>query len=363
MNADALAVNQERKAGYEYWGDNLEAHRSHRRLAIRQVSSLAALIRAQVVMPIPHLKLTLQRQDALWAAVRNLLRDEEYLQLLATPVHRPPITKDDGPAVHVQTRPRTAEDARIQNFGDPAYYLARTLAMASASYSRYLPPSATEWGIPEQRLRRLGTGLPKAHLPELTLAPALLQSELPYFSNLASADVLAARQDEEGFEYWRTGFTYGSTADQEHLLGGRSFIEEARDVLRDRLDEPAAAARRAASRTDALKRNLRPNALVIATGAAGALADPAHYGAVAAGAAVTGALRWLIDGLFPPKALLGRNVMLAHLGHRGSPHSIEADWPKRGRPSRGAKEVSGVSFWHGRGSPADRSPEKPADPV
>jgi hypothetical protein len=331
LNLETSQIQHERSSGYEYFGeDHLDAHRSHLALAIPRVASLADLIRGGVVLPIPHLKLTLQRQEKIWTAVRYLLTDDDYARLVDNPIDRPALTADEGPAVLLLTQPRTAEDARIQQYGDAAYYLSRSIAMADVAYASYLPPSATEWAIYQQRLSRLGSVLSRDSKLDLTVAPALLHSDLPYFDGLSSADVLAVRRHDESFEQWRSRLRKAGRQINALPSEGQAFITEAGDVLRDELEETAAEVRQAVSRSAALKRNLRPTTLGLSTGAAGIAGAAALAGGPGALSAltITGMLRWLADSLLAPN-LSGSRAVLAHLVHDRSPRTGEGDWPKR----------------------------------
>lgn len=329
LDSEASSIHQERTGGYESFVDNLVAHRSNLALAIPRIAGLTPLIRDGIVVPIPHLKLTLQRQEKIWVAVRHLLSDDEYLRLLDQPIDRPALTQDDGPGILFLTRPQTAADARIQQYGDAAYYLSRSIAMADASYASYLPPSGTEWAIYQQRLTRLGRALERSHELDLTVAPALVQSDLPYFKGLSGPDVLAARRDDEGFEHWRMGLRTATRQINNLPSDGETFVGEAQDVLKDHLEETAAEVRKATSRSAALKRNLRPTALTLSTGAAGIAGAAALGGgpAVFGTLTITGMLRWLGDSLLAPN-LSGSKAVLAHLVHN-RPVDKADDWPRR----------------------------------
>jgi hypothetical protein len=330
INSNASSIQIERTSGYESFPDNLDAHHSHLAVAIPRLAALAPLIRNGIVLPIPHLKLTLQRQPRIWTAVRHLLRDEDYQARVNDPVDRPALTQDEGPIVRILTRPRTMADAAVQQYGDAAYYLSRSIAMAEASYASYLPPSATEWAIYEQRLQQLGTVLERAHKLDLTVAPALVQSNLPYFTGLSAADVLAARRDEESFEHWRASLRKASRDINALPSDGEAFVSEAKDVLQDHLAETADEVRSATSRSATLKRNLRPMALTLSTGAAGIAGAAALGGGPAAFGAltITGMLKWLAGSLAAPN-LSGSKAVLAHLAHDHATNHAEDDWPHR----------------------------------
>lgn len=329
LNVDASAAQLERTGGYESFPDNLEGHRSNLARGVVSLAELTPLIREGVVVPIPHLKLTLQREQKIWTGVRHLLHDDDYLKLLRNPIDRPALSFDTGTKVQFLTDPRTSSDAKIQEFGDSAYYLARTLAMAEASYAAYMPPSATEWALYEQRIRRLPTDLSRRTRLDLTVAPALVSSDLVYFQGLSNRDLLAIREDEESFEHWRASLRRATRQISELPSEGEDFAAEARDVLTDHLDEAAGEVRQATSRRSALKRNLRPTGVSLSTGAAG-VGGAAVTGGGPAGLAavgVSGMLKWLADSLLSP-SLGGTKAVLAHL-IQPSTSETEDDWPAR----------------------------------
>lgn len=278
-------------------------------------------------MPIPHLKLALQRQEKIWVAVRHLLGDEEYLKLLANPIDHPALTQDEGASAQFFVRARNAREDRLQRYGDAAYYLARSIALADAAYASYLPPSGTEWAIYQQRLQRLGSTLRSGQRLDLRVTPALVSSELPYFRNLSSADLIAARGNEESFELWRAGIR-NATRSINAMPSEEDFTEEAREVLADSLDGPAAEVRRAISRSTSLKRNLRGASLLFGTGAAGSMVMGTPPAIALGGAGATGMLDWLLQSLLPP-SLDGGKAVLAHLQTDAATSSPDDEWPRR----------------------------------
>jgi hypothetical protein len=244
--------------------------------------------------------------------------------------------QDDGPSVHIQVHPRTKTDQRLQHYGDPAYYLARTLALADASHASYLPPSGTEWAIYEQRLRALGQKLHRRDRLELTIAPAIVGSELPFLAGLSAATVLAARADDEAFGEWRMALRRATRQIRASPADGEAFVDQAREVLHDELTEAAREVRRQTKRSRVLAGNMRSNSLTIVTGVAGAGASAAVLGSPVAGLvgpAATGLLRWVADSLLPPQ-LHGTKAVLASFVHHTTTNSSgtqERDdgWPIR----------------------------------
>lgn len=331
LNSEASAVHIESTGGFQVDPPNLEQHRSSLAIAIPQVATLAPLIKTGVVLPVPHLKLALQRQEKIWTAVRHLLADDDFREIVDSPIDRPALTWDRGIRPQFLTHPRRRVDALIQQYGDAAYYLARSIAVADAAYASYLPPSATEWAIYEQRLARMGEALGRRKRIDLTVAPALSQSKLPYFCGLSDLDIVGARSDDESFEKWRASLRSATRAITSLPANSESFAEEAREVLEDSLGPAADEVRRMTSRSATLKRNLRPLGLTMATGAAGAGGEVVLGGAASAAVAVgvTGMLGWLADSLFPP-SLSGSNAVLAHLIHDAQQGDEEDDdWPRR----------------------------------
>lgn len=331
ISSQASAVYIEATGGFQVEPQNLERHRSSLAIAIPRVAALAPLIRAGAVLPVPHLKLALQRQEKIWTAVRHLLADEEYRTLIDKPIDRPALTWDEGIRAQFFTQPKTKADAVIQQYGDAAYYLSRSIAVADASYASYLPPSATEWAIYEQRLARLGEVLGRRERVDLNVVPALSRSKLPFFRGLSDSDLAGARNSEESFEQWRGKLRSATRQITSLPADGENFVEEAKEILEDALGAAADEVKLATSRSAALKRNLRPLGLTVATGAAGAAGEAALGGGTTAfgAAGVSGMLGWLIDSLFPP-SLSGSNVVLAHLVHgECSGGSEDEEWPKR----------------------------------
>lgn len=331
ISSQASAVHIETTDGFQVEPGNADRHRSSLAIAIPQIRTLAPLIRAGVLLPVPHLKLALQRQVKIWTAVRHLLADEEYLALVDQPVDRPALTWDNGIRPQILTHPKSRADALIQQYGDAAYYLSRSIAVADAAYASYVPPSATEWAIYEQRLTRLREVLGRRQRVDLTVAPALSLSKLPYFRGLSDSDILGARDSEESFAHWRASLRMATRQIGSLPMAGDNFVDEAREVLSDALGQAADEVRLATSRSATLKRKIRPYGLTMAAGAAGAAGEAALGGGSTAFAAtgISGMLGWLADSLFPP-SLSGSNAVMAHLVHDTSAEKTQdEDWPKR----------------------------------
>jgi hypothetical protein len=330
ISGQSSSSHFERTSGYESFVDDLDAHHSHLSAAVERVGSVAPLLRSGAVVPIPHLKLVLQREARIWDGVTELLGDRVYRSLIDTPIDRPAIMVDDGPAVSLNVEPKTSEDWLIQRYGDAAYYFARSLAMASVSYSTYLAPSGTEWAIYDHRLRQLHEALSRRRELELTLAPALAQSELPYFRGLSAADLVSARRDGEGFEEWRTGLRTAARQIATTPGEGERFIDDARDVLNDHIVPLADAVRRETSRSATLRRHARSSTVSLVTGVA------AGYGAMLAGApappietlGLGSLLGWAMNSLLPTREP-GARAVVAHLQHGMNRPALRDGWPKR----------------------------------
>lgn len=319
ITGEGASVNVEATAGYVRFRGDLAGHRSCLGDAFEQLAELAPLIRDGVAVPIPHLRLTLQRQEEIFTGLRKMLGDEEYRAAASEVIDRPAITQDEGPQVHIQVPPRNKKAAILQEFGDPAYYLARTLALASASGASYLPPSATEWRIYEQRLRSLGTRLAPKEREDLIVAPAIVNASLPFLQDLSAKDLLGARRDGESFEHWRRALRRATRHIQASPAEGTEFPAEARRVLEDELLETADQVRKETSRTASLSRHARSASIGMATGAVGVGVGTVALGAPLTGLATlatSGMLKWVWDSAFPAK-LSGTKGVLANFFHDG----------------------------------------------
>ncbi|HTB49678.1 MAG TPA: hypothetical protein VK701_01750 [Solirubrobacteraceae bacterium] len=337
IDIQASSVHLEATAGYERFADELDAHHTNLSAAVRQVAQLAPLIRSGAVLLVPHLRLVLARQDAIHTAVRHMIKDDEYRALLASPIDRPPLTQDDGTRVSFSVAaPRTRSDQLMQEAGDAAYYLARTLAVAGAAGASYLPPSGTEWALYEQRLRVLGQTLRRETRRDLYVAPALSSSDLPLLHALDPSTLVAARAQEEAFEDWRTALRRATQHIRTLPSDGEEFVSEARDVLADELGPVSKEVAQATRRSKVLADSAKDSWLRIACGAAttGSVAVAAGSSMLpVAGATAGGMLSWLATSLFG-RQQTGHRAVVAHLVHARSgnpdaPDTVEEDWPIR----------------------------------
>ncbi len=335
IDIQASSVHLEATAGYENFADELNSHHTNLSTAVRQVAQLAPLIRSGAVLLVPHLRLTLTRQDAIHTAVRHMVKDDEYRALLASPIDRPPLTQDDGTRVSFSVAsPRTRSDERMQEAGDAAYYLARTLAIANAAGASYLPPSGTEWALYEQRLRVLGKTLRRRARRDLYVAPALSSSDLPLLHALDPSTLVAARAQEEAFEDWRAALRRATQHIRALPSDGDEFASEARDVLADQLGPVSRDVAEATRRSKVLADSAKDSWLRIACGAAagGSVAATAGTSMLpVAGAATGGMLSWLATSLFGRQET-GHRAVIAHLLPTGGSNRADPateDWPVR----------------------------------
>jgi hypothetical protein len=332
LNSRADWVRVEASAGYEIFEGNLEAHQSHLALAFERIAQQAPLIRSGVAIPIPHLRMVLQQQDSIFTAVRHMVRDDDYRSLLANPIDRAPLMRDETTGVRIQVQPRTRADAVMQEAGEPAYYLARTLALAMAADASYLPPSATEWAIYEQRLGVLQRSLPREERQHLHVLPALASCSLPFLQGLDPKTVAAVRSNEEAMDDWRGALRRATRNISALPSTGETFAAEARDVLADELGPVAREVERATRRSAVLSDSFKGDAINWTCGAAVAGLGTAIVGLSPAAVpltAATGIVRWLARSLVPVR-LTGQRAVIAHLSHaRPEPGESKAHdgWP------------------------------------
>jgi hypothetical protein len=306
---------------------NLEGARSYLGMAIEGLAPLAPLIRCGAAVPVPHLRIALDRQQGVLSAVRHMISDERFRHAVEQPVDGPPLTSDEAHGFRVLTEPlKSRADVLNQNFGPVAFYLARTLAIAEASGASYLPPSATDWALYENRLERvLAPALDRRAHVDLRVASAVGRSELPLLQGLDSSIVAKIHADEAAFEDWRRALRRFVKHVETSTSEGAAFEAESRQVLDDELTPMVEEVVKAVRRSRVLREQSRDakitlaSGVAIAGGAASAGLVPAAAMATAAGSALA---TWLLKALFPKRQEGARAVVAHLLGATGNPGSL-----------------------------------------
>lgn len=297
--------------------ENLEGARSSLVAAVEALAPLGPLIKTGTVIPVPHLRVAIERQDAVETAVRHMIRDESFRTAVENPIDGPALCADDAQAFRIVTEPlRSRADVLNQNFGPPAFYLARSVAVADAFGATYLPPSATDWALFEDRLTQL-SGLPLERSGKLGLrvVSAVARSRLPLITGLEASAVVRVRRDEEAFEDWRRALRRAVRQIESSPSSGAAFETESKEVLGDSLTPMAEEVGRAVRRSAILRDSVHDAKINLATGVAvagtaGALgAAPPAAIATAAGGAFSG---WLLRSIFPRRRR-GAQAVIAHL--------------------------------------------------
>jgi hypothetical protein len=150
---------------------------------------------------------------------------------------------------------------------DPSYFFHKTLAIAEATGSRYVPPGAADAALLEFKTSDLVAQLRRRDI-DLHVASALGVTSLPFLVGADVATIVAIRQDQEAFADWRAELravarTIGALPSE-----GDAFRQEAQDVLSDALLPKANALRHAVSRSSVMKSAAGDEVLRLGIGAA-----------------------------------------------------------------------------------------------
>jgi hypothetical protein len=311
--------------GYYVSSDPLKDAREHLALAFPALSAIAPLIRSGIVVPIDEIALMSQMESELHAAVNRDVRDSDLSRLITqlTESGTPParsnfirgadVTPTGGVASGNEKR------ATVQN---PAYYFEKTMAIAAATGSRYVAPSAGDAAMLEFRLKRLGERLSTKTKgnTEMRMLPALVTSELPFLDSPDPHLLMSIRDNESAFQDWRAELRDAVRLIDSLPSEGNTFAEEARAVLQDRLLPRANEVRRVVSTSRTMRAAAADNVAdfgiaVAAIVGAGAILGP--EGALAAGvtAGLTVPLKWAYQVLFRPSPS-GASAVIAQLVKR-----------------------------------------------
>jgi hypothetical protein len=247
-----------------------------------------------------------EREAAILASVRHDLRDSKLVAQIRNPIDMRPVTADFSRGLELQLQgvggalPQDAIRALAQN---PAYFLSKTIALADASGSRYIPPAATDHAIYHRRLERAGEELSRRVALELRIAAALTRTELPFIGALEASTLVEIRQNEESFEEWRAQLR-SVVRQVEAAPDSERYAEEAKEVFEDGFAALAAEVRRTTKSSQVLRDSAGDATIGLVTGVAvaggAALAGLDGLNAAAL-AGVSAVSQWALRGLFPPR--------------------------------------------------------------
>jgi hypothetical protein len=291
-----------RSDGYRVFRDQPERSRAFLTRTLSLLEPLAPLIRQGIAVPIPQWQLVRQREEVILSAVRHDVRDEAIGQLIIAAAEVPP-RSDHIRGAEVTPRggiaPSDSLRAVIQN---PAYFLNKTLAIAQATASRYVPPAAIDAALLAHRIRGLAGELRQREI-DLQVVAAMVAADLPFLGSLDPAKIAAIRRDEAAFEDWRAGLRMTVRAIESHLSQGDAFESEAREVINDALRPRIREVERAVSRSRLMKVAAKDQAIALGigvaavTGAAIAIGAPVAPAALA-GLGISAVGRWVYSSLF-----------------------------------------------------------------
>jgi len=301
--------------GYLAFRDDPDRTRQMLQAAIPMLGELAPLVRRGIVVPTPHWRLVRQRQESILSAVRHDSRDRE-LATLITDADAPPPRADRIRGMDVVPSggviPADELRAVVQ---DPSYFLNKTLAIADATASRYVPPAAIDAGLLEHRLRKLGAELHRKDV-DLQVVAGLTATDLPFLGSLDPKTLVAIREDEPAFVDWRAELRTIARTIELTPVEGEAFTREAVEVISDALIPRAREVARATSRSGVMKAVAKDQAITLGLGTASITGTAAIVGGPIAPAALVGlgisaVGRWAYSSLFG--ASPGQHGVLATL--------------------------------------------------
>ncbi len=303
--------------GYFVFRDEPERSREYLGLAVAGLVELSPLIRQGIVIPVPQWRLVRQRQDAILSAVRHDGRDETLAALIAGAADGPPPRSDRIRGMDVTPHggviPADAVRAVVQN---PSYFLNKTLGIAAATHSRYMPPAPTDAALLDYRMMKLGDELHRKDT-DLQVVSGLAAAELPFLGALDAATIAAIRSDEAAFADWRAELRNTARVIESSPSDGEVFAAEAREVLSDALLPRAHEVQRAVSRSSVMKTAARDQSVTMGvsaaaiTGAAVVTGTPLTLAALA-GIGISAVGRWVYTSTFGHSAN-GTHGILAKL--------------------------------------------------
>jgi hypothetical protein len=307
--------------GYLTFQDQPERTQHELALVLPILAQLAPLIRNGTIIPIPQWQIVQRQQDAILSAVRHDVRDPAFAELVERDWERMPPPRGDHIRGAMLTPPGgpVARDSLRMVSQDPSYYLSKTLMLAEATGSRYVPPAAADVALRDYRLAKLGEELRRKDI-DLQVIAALDAAELPFLGDLDAQTIARVHRDEAAFADWRSGLRKAARTIETLPSEGAVFRDEAKEVLADELLPQARQVAKAVARSNVLKNAAKEQSATLGVGAISTIGAAQLLGTPLAPAALVGlgisAIgRAAYASLFGPKPE-GAHAVLATLVRR-----------------------------------------------
>jgi hypothetical protein len=289
--------------GFYVFRGEPERSRAYLAQVIPTMALLAPLIRSGAVILIPHLSIVRSQQDAILSAVRHDVQSAEFVQLVSNPADVAPPRTDQIRGMQMMPEDGVAAGHEMRAIGqNPSYFLNKTLAIADATCSLYVPPAATDAALFDYRVRLLAKDLASKKV-DLQVAAGLTTADLPFLGSLDPATLVAIRRDEVAFADWRRELRTIGRLIQSTPADGASFAREANEVLSDALMPRVHEIERAVARSTVMKEAAKDAGVELGIGAASAVGaaltagDPIASSALA-GLGLSAVARWVYATVF-----------------------------------------------------------------
>lgn len=317
IQIDGSEPTLRRRDGYSTFREEPERSRAHLLAHVPALAELAPLIRRGIVVPIPQWQIVRQHQTGVLSAVGHDVKDPALAELIATSTE-PSLPRTD----HIRGGELTPNggvveaDALRAVVQNPAYFLNKTLAIAAATGSRYVPPATPDAGLFGHKIKLLGQELQRRDI-DLRVVSALTSTDLPFLTDVDLATMVKIRSNESAFDDWRATLRNVARAIQSLPAGGDEFAAEARGALSDALLPAAKELREAVARSAVMKAAAKQQVVNLGLGAATVAGSSAITGspldaATLAPLGLAAIFGWVLQSITGPKPT-GSNAVLATL--------------------------------------------------
>ncbi len=292
-------------AGDGFFRHREEPQRSRERLAhvIPTMGHLAPLIRSGAVLPVPHLRIMRSRQDSILTAVRHDSQSAQFVALVTDPADVAPPRSDQIRGMDIVPEGGVGAGHEMRAVAqNPSYFLNKTLAVADATSSLYVPPAATDATLLDYRVGLLGRELAGKNV-DLQVTAALASADLPFLGGLDPATLVAIRRDEVAFADWRSELRTIARLINRTPAEDTAFAHEAGAALSDALLPRVHEIQRAVARSAVMREAAKDSAVELGIGAASAAGaalstgDPIAASAFA-GLGLSAVARWVYSTVF-----------------------------------------------------------------
>lgn len=169
------------------------------------VHQLRDLIELGIVVPVPQWQVVRRRQNAIAAAMRHDVRDDDFYELtqFREDVSTYPSIGELMQGAVAPWRGIKTQHARLLAIEAPSFYLNKVISVADAFNAIYVPRVEPDYALFSHRIDRVAEELRIKSKLDYRIVHEMASIGLPLFHNVTPKNLIAARKNEAAFEDFR----------------------------------------------------------------------------------------------------------------------------------------------------------------